>query len=295
MELDYHVVDVFTTTPLEGNALAVFPDASRLNAQTMQSIARELNLPETTFIIPQERRSNDARVRIFTPRSELEFAGHPTIGTAYVLRSTGIVDRNADSLTLIENVGPVAVRVEGDREPLFWLMTPPIEELGTFPRSACAAAISLREDDLLPGIPCEGLSAGNPMLFIPVRDAQTVDRAVVDSGALDELFRSSGPLCTFVFAPHEGGAYSRMFAPHLGVSEDPGTGSATGPLAVFMMRHALVEHADGTRFISQQGTKMQRRSILHVLVHGDYGRRGIEVGGNVRAVAKGALDVPVSR
>jgi trans-2,3-dihydro-3-hydroxyanthranilate isomerase len=292
MHLEYHVVDVFTTTPLQGNPLAVFPDASPLDEPMMQSIARELNLSETSFIFPRMSHQGGTRVRIFTPRAEMEFAGHPTIGTAYVMRSTGIVDANADAFTLEENIGPVNVRVDGGNDPMFWLTAPPVEALGSVARDACAAAVSLQESDLSTDIPCELLSAGNPVLFITARDRTTVDRAEIDGSALSSLLAlCKRPVFVFVFAPHEGGAYSRMFAPYLGVAEDPATGSATGPLAVFMMKHGLATHGNGTRFVSEQGTKMQRRSLLHVLIHGEHGRDGIEVGGNVRPVAKGAFDV----
>src|SRR5579884_3649605 len=107
MEYPYYLVDVFTTTPLEGNALAVFPDASGLDEQQMQRIAREMNLSETTFVFPAESTQDATRVRIFTPTYEMTFAGHPTIGTAFVLRESGIVDRDAPALFLDENVGRV--------------------------------------------------------------------------------------------------------------------------------------------------------------------------------------------
>src|SRR6185312_14714759 len=115
--------------------------------------------------------------------------------------------------------------------------------------------------------------------YIAVRDKAAVDRASIDSAALRDLVGTSAPLCIFVFTPVPAGAYSRMFAPDLGVPEDPATGSATGPLAAFMMEHSLVSHAGGTRFISEQGTKMGRRSLLHVHVHGVRGADGIDVGG----------------
>ena len=290
MKLTYHVVDVFTTSPLEGNALAVFPDAGDLDSTMMQRIARELNLSETTFVLPAESTPESTRVRIFTPASELPFAGHPTIGTAYVLRRLGIVPHEAHNFVLSENVGPVPIRVEAGDDPILWLTTPPIRKLGELGRERYARALSLPPDRLVPGVPCEILSAGNPIAFVAVRDVDAVDAARVDSALLLELLRGTKyPVCLFVFAPTDHGAYSRMFAPLLGVPEDPATGSATGPLAAFMMKHGLVSGADGTRFISEQGVKMGRRSILHVLVHGERGERAIEVGGNVVHVAEATM------
>jgi trans-2,3-dihydro-3-hydroxyanthranilate isomerase len=290
MNYTYHVVDVFTEVPLEGNALAVFSDASGLDGPMMQRIARELNLSETSFIFPNESRDGSTRVRIFTPSYEMEFAGHPTIGTSYVMRATGIVPRDARQFTLEENVGMVNVRVDEGENPLIWLTTPPIHNLGTLSRAASAAAVSLTEDDLLAGIPCEVLSAGNPCIYVALRNKDAVDRAAIDTSAFYQLIRGGNErACVFVFTPSAEGAYSRMFAPEYGIVEDPATGSATGPLALFMMRHKLAPNADGTAFVSEQGTKMGRRSYLHVLIHGENGANGIEIGGHVTPLATATM------
>lgn len=283
----YRVVDVFTDRPLEGNALAVFPDGAGLDDATMQKIARELNLSETTFIAPPTRADCVARVRIFTPARELPFAGHPTVGTAFVL-----VDERAvpgERFALEEGVGPVAVRVEPGARPLIWLTTPPIKEGRRFDRALCARALGLDAGDLLDVVP-QLLDAGNPTLLVGLENRATVDRAWLDLAGLRSLkVAGDEPFCVFAFAPTSEGAYSRMFAPEYGIPEDPASGSSTGPLAVFMMRHGLVAAADGTRFMSEQGTKMGRRSILHVEVHGDRGVKGIDVGGRVTPVADATL------
>ncbi len=290
MELHYHVVDVFTTAPLEGNALGVFPDASGIDSGTMQRIARELNLSETTFILPKESSNDATRVRIFTPAAELAFAGHPTIGTAYVMRRVGIISAEATTFALAENVGRVPVRVDRGDDSILWLTTPTIRKVGELSRDRCARALSLSTNQLLPSVHCEVLSAGNAAVFIAVRDRATVDEAKVDSVAFADLMRGTkAPTMLFVFAPVETGAYSRMFAPQFGVPEDPATGSATGPLAAYMMKHGLVSSTDGTRFVSEQGVKMGRRSLLHVLIHGEGGADGIEVGGNVVHVAEATM------
>ena len=291
MTWDYSIVDVFTQTPLEGNALAVFHDAAGIDAATMQKIARETNLSETTFIFAPERPASAARVRIFTPSKEMVFAGHPTIGTAWVLRELGRVSREQSRFVLDENVGPVDIRVDG--EGLVWLRTPPIRTLGEYDAEMSAAAIGLERADLLDGIPVQNRSAGNPMVFLAVRDVAAVDRAEVDSAALRRLLaREPEPTGVFVFTPTPAGAYSRMFASDLGIVEDPATGSATGPLAAFMMDHSLVQSAHGTRFYSEQGTKMGRRSILHVHIDGERGERAIEIGGHVTPVATATLRLP---
>src|SRR5581483_88404 len=285
----YRVVDVFTERPLEGNALAVFPDASGIDGATMQKIARELNLSETTFVGPATRADCAAGVRIFTPTKEMNFAGHPTIGTSFVLLEEGIVPKNSGRFILEEKVGPVPIRVEPGERPLIWLSTPPISWGRTFDRELCAQALGLEPADLLEIAP-QLLSAGNPTIFIAARDKEAVDRSWLDLAGMKTLRDGpEEPMCVFVFTPTPGGAYSRMFAPEYGVVEDPATGSSTGPLAAFMLRHGLVAGAAGTRFVSEQGTKMGRPSILHVQLHGEQGADGIEVGGYVSPVAEATM------
>lgn len=285
----YLVVDVFTQCPLEGNALAVFPRALNMDDGLMQRIARELNLAETAFVFPATRPDCAVSVRIFTPTKEMIFAGHPTIGTAFVLREEGIVPGDQEDFVLEEKVGPVPIRVELGEGPLIWLRTPPIDYGKLYDRALCADVLGLELGDLLEVTP-QLLSAGNPTIFIPVKDKQTVDRACMDLRGLRVLNGADHELvCVFVFTPTREGAYSRMFAPGHGVPEDPATGSATGPLASFMMRHGLLSGAPGKRFISEQGTKMGRRSILHIHILGQNGVDGIEVGGYVTPVAEGTM------
>lgn len=285
----YRVVDVFTQTALEGNPLAVFPRAAGLEDGTMQKIARELNLSETVFALPSAKTGCAARIRIFTPTREMLFAGHPTIGGSFVLREEGIVPKDARNFVLEEKVGPVAIRVEPGERPLIWLTTPPIDFGKTYDPAVCARALSLAAADLL-GIAPQRVSAGNPNIFVAVRDRDAVDRAWLDLGGLRTIEPKSGdPSCVFVFAPTPEGAYSRMFAPEHGVVEDPATGSATGPLAAFMLRNGLAPADKRTRFWSEQGTKMGRRSTLHVLVHGEQGQDGIEVGGYVTPLVEATM------
>ena len=287
----YLVVDVFTNQPLEGNSLAVFPNASGLDDGAMQRIARELNLSETAFVFPPTRTDCVASVRIFTPSKELVFAGHPTIGTSFVLLEERMVsDRMAD-FVLEERIGPVPIQVEPGPPPLIWLRTPPIEYGKKYDPAACAEMLSLSVSDLLSVTP-QWVSAGNPTVFVAVKSKEIVDRALLDVRRLNALIGAdSEPLCVFVFAPTSEGPYSRMFAPLYGIPEDPATGSSTGPLASFMMRNGLTSGTAGRRFISEQGTKMGRRSLLHVCVQGDNGLNGIDVGGYVTPLTKATMQL----
>ncbi len=288
--LRYRVVDVFTERALEGNALAVFPEGAAVPERLMQAIARELNLSETVFVLPSAREDCVARLRIFTPSREMAFAGHPTVGTAWVLLNEGMVARGTARFIVEEGVGPVPVRV--DAEGLIWLTTPAICYGRTYDAGACAAALGLARGDLLEVAP-QWVSAGNATIFVALKDRETVDRAQLEVAGLRRMIASGkgdgvdgAGACVFVFAPVETGAYARMFAPELGIVEDPATGSSTGPLASFMMRHGLVAGGAGTRWVSEQGKKMGRRSLLHVEIGAD---SGIEVGGNVTPVGEGFL------
>jgi trans-2,3-dihydro-3-hydroxyanthranilate isomerase len=222
----------------------------------------------------------------------MAFAGHPTIGASFVLLAEEMVPANSGRFVLEEKIGPVLIRVDAGPSPLIWLRTPPIRAGRTFDRPVCAQALGLDAGDLLEATP-QLLSAGNPTVFIALKDRNAVDRARLDAHGCAILKGGDPePLCVFVFAPTSAGAYSRMFAPDYGVAEDPATGSSTGPLAAFMMRHDLVSGAAGTRWVSEQGTKMKRRSLLHVHLFGDQGRDGIDVGGYVTPVAEAAMSLP---
>ena len=291
--LNYRIVDVFTTQALEGNPLAVFTDGSRIDGSLMQKIAQEMNLAETTFLLPPTDPACAARVRIFTPRREMVFAGHPTIGTSFVLLNEGLIPADSESFLLEEKVGPVPIRIEHGPQPMIWLRTPPITEGRVCDRATCARALGLETDDLLNVTP-QVLSAGNPTLFIALKRPEAVDRAWLDRSGMRAINAikngdDAEAFCVFVFARTTQGAYSRMFAPEHGVTEDPATGSSTGPLAAFMMKHDLLDGTSGTRFISEQGTKMGRRSFLHVRILGNGGADGIDVGGHVVAVAEGTM------
>jgi trans-2,3-dihydro-3-hydroxyanthranilate isomerase len=282
----YRVVDVFTDTPLEGNPVAVFPSSSELDPTAMQAIARELNLAETVFVCPATRKGCAARLRIFTPGREMAFAGHPTIGTSWVLHAEGIVAGESERFLLDLGIGAVPIRIERNTPPLIWLSTPPVRPGQHYKFKLCAELLGLDAGDLL-DLPPQWLSAGNPIAVIAVKQREAVDRAWLDRAGQQALQGADGaPVCAYVFAPVPGGAYGRMFAPLLGVPEDPATGSAMGPLATFMMQHGLI--TPGARFLCEQGTTMGRRSILHVQT-GAGESAPVDVGGNVAPIIEAVM------
>jgi trans-2,3-dihydro-3-hydroxyanthranilate isomerase len=289
-----HVVDVFTERPLSGNQLAVVLGAEAIPEEVMQRIAREMNLSETTFVLPPADRSHVARVRIFTPGKELPFAGHPTIGTAWVLVNQGLVPAGQLRFTLEEAVGPVPVRVDPASGTLW--MTHPTVSYGEVvaERAEIADALGLGEQDLVPDVPLQAASTGLSFLYVPLKDARAVDAAVSDKGRLSRVFGEREPLPVFLFAalgPDR--LYSRMFSPHVfDIAEDPATGSASGPLGAFAVRHGLIPRKPEVSIVSEQGTKMGRQSFVHIklnYVSDQEKPTGIEVGGSVVPVLSGTL------
>jgi trans-2,3-dihydro-3-hydroxyanthranilate isomerase len=295
-------VDVFTERAFGGNALAVVLDAGGLADGAMQAIAAEMNLAETTFVVAATRPGCAARVRIFTPTRELPFAGHPTIGTAFVLALEGRLPAGERRVLLDEGIGPVEVTLEGDpARPAFLWMRHREPEFGPeIPeRAAAAALLGLAESDLLPGAPVVTGSTGVPFLYVPLRDRQAVDRAAFQPSALAGLPAAARGVGVFLFAPDpdpgRARVYSRMFAPHaLGIPEDPATGSGSGPLGAYLVRHRLVKAGDDdVRIVSEQGTRMGRQSFVHIALRVDAGApRDIRVGGSAVPVLEGVLRVP---
>ena len=287
-------VDVFTDTPLEGNPLAVLPHADGLDTPAMQRIAKEFNLSETVFVFPSSRADCAFNARIFTPASELPFAGHPTIGVTYVARREGIVATDLASFSIEERVGPVPVRIDASDPFRAWLTTPPIRFGPTFPAVDVVRALGLEPDDLCADRPVQIVSAGPPFLYVPIRSEAAVDRAIVDARAMRAVCGDAASTGVYVFAVREGGVYSRMFAPENGIVEDPATGSATGPLAAYAIENGFFPDSGAVAFVAEQGTKMGRRSLLYVEVSGTGPARRIDVGGGVVEIAEGTFTLPSS-
>jgi trans-2,3-dihydro-3-hydroxyanthranilate isomerase len=292
-----HTVDVFTDRALAGNQLAVVLDAGDIPGERMQLIAREMNIAETTFVLPPHDPAHAARVRIFTPGAELPFAGHPTIGTAWVLHTQGLVAGGKLEFTLEEGVGPIKVRGVKDTAGslAFWMTHPPVSFGDVFDgRAPVAESIGLREADLASDVPVQVASTGVPFLYVALRDPAAVDRATSDPEKLSRLFTGRPEVAVFLFAAAGAGRlYSRMFAGHvLDIREDPATGSASGPLGAIAVRYGLIPRAPRVEIVSEQGTKMGRQSFIHIELAyeepGDVPTK-IEIGGSVQPVIEGEL------
>jgi len=298
----YLTADVFTDHLFGGNQLAVFPDASEIAPELMPLIAREFNYSETTFVLPPSDPKHTRRVRIFTPGGELAFAGHPTIGTAHVLATIGAIELTGDETHIIleEGVGPVSVSIQAiDVKPTSAQLTvAKLPEVGPPPPSPArlAAMLSLTTDDLVGSdMPAEAISCGTPFLFLPLRDRGAVARARVKMDLFEETMEGYWASMIMVFALDgeraDSDVRARMFAPLIGVPEDPATGSAAVGLGGYLASRD--PRFDGTlRWVVEQGFEMGRPSILEVEADKKGGRiTSVRVGGQSVVVCEGRMQL----
>jgi trans-2,3-dihydro-3-hydroxyanthranilate isomerase len=296
----YLHLDVFTDRLFGGNQLAVVIDGRGLSTETMQTIAKEMNFSETTFVLPPEHPATDARLRIFTPATELPIAGHPTIGSAFALAHAGVIAPGRERFVFGLGVGPAPVALTWGGQGLsFAWMTQPIPTFGEpVPEPGrVASVLGLSEAAVAgSGLPVQVGSCGAPMLFVPLTTRRAVDSAGVDGGALAELFQSAtiDAHGVFIFSTERGNdkatVYSRMFAPAVGVPEDPATGGASGPLGCYLVRHRAVPPERAGAMLSLQGVKMGRPSHVHISVGVENGEiRRVRVGGESVLVGEGRL------
>jgi trans-2,3-dihydro-3-hydroxyanthranilate isomerase len=301
-ELEYWVVDVFAGAALKGNPLAVVRDEVGLTTERMQAIAREFNLSETTFI---QRRAAEVearegvRVRIFTTLEELNFAGHPTLGTASVLRLTAAEVFRENTVTLAENVGPVPVRFE--TEGLFAEMTQREPEFGAeLDRERVAQLIGVEAADLEPGLTPQVVSTGTAFAIVALSTEQALGRVKVRMDEATPWLRERGGRWFYVLAPAEKTEGAPDFRARMQFegSEDPATGSAAGCAISYLVKHGVVR--PGRRVHLRQGVEAGRPSDLYLTaaVEGESGRgeelrvRDVRVAGSTVPVATGRLFLP---
>jgi trans-2,3-dihydro-3-hydroxyanthranilate isomerase len=283
--------DVFSSRPFEGNALAVFSDGRGLSDQQMQALAREMNLSETTFVLPGEaaaERERGIRVRIFTVQKELPFAGHPTLGTAFALRgSTGVGE-----VALELNVGKVPVRFEEKPgQPVFGEMTQKDPEFALIhDRETVVRATSLRDGDIDPSLPIQTVSTGLTFTIVPLRGLDVMRRLQVDLASSTEYLQQSGGGNFFYFVTRETvDPAARLHARMLMYGgEDPATGSAAGCSAAWMVAHGVAQPDE--QVLIEQGVEMLRPSRIFVRAsHRDNRVVNVRVGGNVVEVLRGEV------
>ena len=279
--LRFVFVDVFTDVPLAGNQLAVFTDGRGLTDETMQALALEIGFSETVFTLPADAPDADVRIRIFTPSSELPFAGHPTLGAAFVLG--GPLQKVVIRLETGAGVVPVELEREGPRIVFGWMEQPIPELRPVEDPSAILAAVGIERS----GLPVERCDIGPGHVYFELDSPEAVAALRPDVQALASATRD-GVNC---FARDGARWKTRMFAPTQGVDEDAATGSAAGPLAAFLARHGRI--AFGEQIEISQGVEIGRPSTLYARVEGDAGRiERVLVGGSAVTVARGEFTLP---
>ncbi len=302
MRYRFYVADVFTEHAFGGNPLAVFPDARGLTDAQMQRAANEFNLSETVFVLPAEKSEHTRRLRIFTPARELPFAGHPTVGSAYVLASIGEIELEGEETSIVfeEGVGPVRVLIKTqDARPVFTqLSAAMMPEFGPPPppRAELAAMLSLDESDLLDSQEPRAASCGLPFLFIALVDRDALRRARLRLDAFERTLSSYWTQLVYIFtydAEREGSDLrARLFAPGAGVPEDPATGSAATALAG-LLAHRLSDASGTFRWVIEQGFEMGRPSIIESEADKEAGEVvAVRVGGSSVMISEGWMEIP---
>jgi trans-2,3-dihydro-3-hydroxyanthranilate isomerase len=269
--LHYHRADVFTDRAFGGNQLLVFMDAEGLSADMMQTMAREMNLPEITFVAPPKNADNDFHVRIFTPKMELPMAGHPTLGTAYILQREGKIP-SMGTIRFEEGVGVIPVTLEANGDSPLITMTQPLPQFGAIleDRRAIADMLSLNETDLHPDYPVQGVSTGTPFTLILVRSLEAIRRINIRVDVWERILKDDDypHIFTFTSETEIAGStvHSRMFAPAMGIPEDPATGAASGPLGAYLVKYGIVKSENAGEIVSEQGIEMNRPSFIRIAI-----------------------------
>ncbi|MBN2070003.1 MAG: PhzF family phenazine biosynthesis protein [Candidatus Krumholzibacteriota bacterium] len=292
-KLVYEHVDVFTDKPFRGNQLAVFPNPGKLTKVQMQQIAREINFSETTFVFAAKTSDAEAKVRIFTPAEEIPFAGHPTLGTAFVLikKKKG---KKPSTLNLELDVGTITVDVaKSTAKETKLTMHQPVPEFGSAlqNRGQAARAVGVKGFDLLGG---GVVSNGMAFLIVEVRDSEVVSSCklnIEEAVSVMDRHKVNG---IYIFSRKEGkkiNVHARFFAPSLAVPEDPATGSAAGALGGYLAR--IFKFPPNLKLVIEQGKEMNRASLLEVDVDCDRGMvHAVKVSGNVVHVGEGSILIP---
>jgi trans-2,3-dihydro-3-hydroxyanthranilate isomerase len=284
VRVPFRLVDVFTPRPLSGNQLCVVPEPVDVDEDTMQALAKEIGFSETTFVTASA--SDRYAMRIFTPGAELPFAGHPTLGTAFVMVSEG---RLITPATQVIAAGEIPVDVDVSSNWAWMTQLPAAFGPAYADRDLIARAIGLAQTDLHPERPVQTVSTGLPTTIVPVRDADTLHRASRNERWIGDAVHATGGEDLYLFARTAEGLTARMFDAGFGIGEDPATGSAAGPLGAYVAEYGDLGE---TRSITiRQGEQVGRPSELHVEVDREADAWRVRVGGGVHVVGRGEFEL----
>lgn len=301
--LKFYQADVFTNQAFGGNPVAVFPDAGGLTDDHLQRIAREMNLSETVFVFPPSDPAAAARLRIFTPTQEIPFAGHPVIGTFYLLAQLGLLKVSGSLVRLVYecNIGlfPVDLHLEDGHVDRVVMTQPKPEFLGPVEETAelytVASALGLAKHVIVDTRwPVEVVSTGLPVMIVPVRTLTAVRSIRPDLTAITALCRRFGAngimVFTTVTVEPTSTVHTRMFAPAIGIPEDPATGSASGALGAYLVQNGVVDVMPTVEIVSEQGYAIERPSKIFIQVDSDDDIiQTVKVGGQCVTVVEGTL------
>jgi trans-2,3-dihydro-3-hydroxyanthranilate isomerase len=290
----FYIVDVFTEKKYAGNQLAVFCQAGGLSDHEMQEIAKEMNYSETTFILSNETQNGGYDVRIFTPAEEVPFAGHPTLGTAYIIQHD-IIQQAVETITLNLKVGqiPVTLNYEAGQPELLWMRQIPPEFGQVLDSTSLAPVLNLPASAIDDRFPIQIVSTGLPFIIVPLRTLADVKQCNINREKYLALIEDLSAKAIFVFCPEtyhqQNDLNSRMFADYYGVQEDPATGSANGCLAGYLVKYRYFG-TDSIDIRVEQGYEIDRPSLLLLHATAQTDRIDVSVGGKVILVAKGELE-----
>jgi trans-2,3-dihydro-3-hydroxyanthranilate isomerase len=292
MKRRLYTLDVFTTKPFAGNPLAVITDGDGLSTAKMQSIAREMNLSETVFIQRPTNNRALARLRIFTTTTELPLAGHPVIGTWFLLAELGVVPASEGTVHILQQTGAGILPVEftfHNGRPVRVTMTQKAARFARarFSRAALAGALGLRPADLAPSLPIEFASTGISNLMVPVARRSVLTKIQMNTRAIAGLISSHGTMAYCFALGSRGKAFARGMLPW-GMYEDPATGSACGSLAAYLVHHGQLKPGEQLHVL--QGVEMGRPSDIHVEVLAEKGKLTPKVSGSAVRMFEGHID-----
>ena len=290
-KLKFNIVDVFAEARYSGNQLAVFHNAGRLSDTEMQRIAKEMNYSETTFIVSDKMRDNGYKIRIFTPEREVTFAGHPVIGTAYVIQRE-VVKKTIKKVKLNLEAGqiPVAIKYrDGDADKV-WMKQPEPVFGDTFDIKEVAEVLSLGPGAVDERFPVQDVSTGFHFIIVPLKTLNDVRAARIDRDKYYSLIKGISAKAIFIFSPetyeNENDLNARMFADYYGIPEDPATGSANGCLAGYLAKYKYLGN-ESVNIRVEQGYEIGRPSLLYLRAEDTDGNIEVHVGGKVVMIAQG--------
>ncbi len=288
---ELYIVDVFAEQKYAGNQLAVFRKTKDLSDDDMQTLAREMHFSETTFIMSDEKREGGYDVRIFTPEHEIPFAGHPTLGTAFIIQQE-IIGQPVEKVVLNLKVGqiPVNFKYQGKDVDYLWMKQINPTFGATFDKQTISQVLNIDPADIDDRYPIQEVSTGTPFFMVPLKTLSAVKRANINRDRFFELIESTQAKAILIFCPETKSADNhltvRVFADYYGVPEDPATGSANGCLAGYLVKHRYFGK-DRIELDVEQGHQINRPSLLHLKAEVKAEEISVMVGGQVQMVARG--------